>query len=202
MIDRVEWQKKQAKIAEIQSEQEKQQKAESDKRFIEERKALSRVGVSCKILDIIVELKFTFKSYSWLENNGFHEASQKQQGVMFMKAAMLHDNRIDFDKIEIPQTEELLEALKQAWEQSQPLEPLTPIDEETQKRYRRKSKPPGFELDYAEKQLFIMGTFNRSSEEFWEMTPRELCILLDKYNYQQWEQSEAEKRAIAKNKKR
>lgn len=197
--------------AQIDREQEIARKAltekniEDQKRFVLEQEALFGKGVPFKLYNLDVELKFTVRALAWLEVNGYHTIEdQVEQGRMLAAASTFHDERIDWNKLfnnGYQITEEFALAVKEAFELSAPLEPLTPMDERTKMLARNRPKPGGFGIDYAGMLLFVAKHFSWTEEQFWSMTPRAVGIMMDKYNMAEYERAEEEKRQMARRKR-
>jgi hypothetical protein len=170
---------------------------EIHKRFELEHQALFGKGVPFKILNLDVELKFTVRSLAWLEVNGYHTTENKiAQGHMLAMASTLHDSRVDWDALVAHGyqiTEEFALAVREAFELSAPLEPLTPVDARTKTMAMSKPKPGGFGIDYAGMLLFVARHFGWTEEQFWSMTPRAVAVMMDKYNMAEYERAKEEK---------
>ena len=161
-------------------------------RFADKLSALWGKGVPFQIYNLTVELKFTMRSWAFLETEGIHELKQdniddaKKIVLLYAIASTLHDDRIDWIKLlqngYIIDTD-FQEACMKAWNMSKPVPSTCPPDEISTRIMNRKPRPDGFGTDYMGMLVSLGKLFGWTKEEFWSMSPREIGLILDEYNW-------------------
>ena len=177
-------------------------------RFADKLNALWGKGVPFQLLNIKVELKFTMRSWAFLETEGIHELKEndeydaKKKVLLFAIASTLHDNRVDWAKliqngyiIDV----DFQKACLEAWEISKPVPPTCPPDEISTRIMSKKPTPDGFGIDYMGMLVSLGKQFGWTKEEFWAMSPREIGLILDEYNWDVHYQNLIEKEYMKKN---
>lgn len=178
-----------AKIAlenEKAEERVKAIKQPDDDRFKSKLDALWGKGVTYNLLNATVELKFSMRSWAFLETNDIQNAEPYDKVLLFAMASTLHDDRIkwvDLLRNGFQIDEEFQKACMQAWEMSQPLPPTCPPDPISAKILSQKPRPGGFGIDYMSMLVTLGKQFGWTKEEFWSMSPREIGLILDEYNW-------------------
>ena len=180
----------------------------AEARFKDKLDALWGKGVPHQLYNIVVELKFSMRSWAYLETNGIHDIIDKtdpesayQRVVLFAMASTLHDDRVDWPNLfrnGYRIDEKFQEDCMKAWELSQPLAPTCPPDDISSRVMSNKPKPPGFGIDYMGMLVSLGEMFGWSKEEFWEMSPREIGLILDERNWNTHFQNEIEKEHVKK----
>lgn len=178
-------------------------KQPSEDRFKSKLDALWGKGVAFQLLNIVVELKFTMKSWAFLETNDIQNAEPERKVLLFAMASTLHDERVDWIKLlqnGYQIDEEFQKACMEAWELSQPIEPTCPPDKISQRVFSKKPKPGGFGIDYMSMLVTLGKNFGWTKEEFWSMSPREIGLILDEYNWDTHYQNQIEKEHMKRKK--
>ncbi len=177
-------------------------------RFKSKLDAIWGKGVPYDILGYTVELKYTIKSWAFLETNGIQNTVESindpEKVLLFIMASTLHDSNVDWNKLlqngfRIDET--FQKACIEAWRMSQPLPPTCPPDEISQKILSSKPKPGGFGLDYMGMLVSLGKQFGWTKDEFWAMSPREIGLILDEYNWDVHYQNLIEKAYMKQNSK-
>ena len=173
-----------------------------EERFKNKLDALWGKGVPCNILGYNTELKFSMRSWAFLETNNILEVEPQDKVVLFAMASTLHDSRVKW--VELFQNgyqidQEFQEACMEAWQQSHPLPPTCPPDPISSKILSQKPKPGGFGIDYMSMLVTLGKQFGWTKEEFWSMSPREVGLILDEYNWDVHYQNLIEKAHMKKN---
>lgn len=171
-------------------------------RFKSKLDALWGKGVPCNILGYNAELKFSMRSWAFLETNNIMEAEPYEKVVLFAMASTLHDRKINWGELfqngyQIDGAFQI--ACMKAWEESKPLPPTCPPDEVSLNILSRKPKPGGFGIDYMGMLVTLGKQFGWTKDEFWEMSPREIALILDEYNWDVHYQNLIEKAYMKKN---
>lgn len=165
-------------------------------RFKNKLDALWGKGVQHEILGYTTELKFSMRSWAFLETNGIHDADDYNRVMLFAMASTMHDNKINWAELVrhgYVIDEAFQRACIEAWEMSQPLPPTCPPDKISQRILSGKPKPGGFGLDYMGMLVTLGKQFGWTKEEFWSMSPREIGLILDEYNWDVHYQNQIEK---------
>lgn len=155
-------------------------------RFKNKVDALFKKGVQFNLLGYNVELKFTMRSWAFLDTNNVLEADDYDKVMLFAMAATLHDDKVDWLKLVrngYQPDEDFQKACMEAWEMSQPLKSTCPPDKISQRIMSGKPKPSGLGLDYTSMLVTLGKNFGWSEEQFWSMTPRAIGFILDEYNW-------------------
>ena len=173
-------------------------------RFRNKLDALWGTGVSFSILGYTVELKFSMRSWAFLETNDIQSADAQTQVMLFAMASTLHDERIKWAELYrngYQIDEAFQKACMEAWELSKPLPPTCPPDKVSERVMSGKPKPGGFGIDYMSMLVTLGKQFGWTKTEFWAMSPREIGLILDEYNWDVHYQNEVEKAYMKQNKR-
>lgn len=157
-----------------------------EERFKNKLDALWGKGVPINILGYQTELKFSMRSWAFLETNDILEAGPEDRVVLFAMASTLHDDKVNWRKLfqnGYQIDAEFQELCMEAWELSKPLKPTCPPDPISHNILKQKPEPGGFGLDYMSMLVTLGKQFGWTKDEFWSMSPREVSLILDEYNW-------------------
>lgn len=158
----------------------------SDDRFKSKLDALWGKGVSYPLYNITVELKFSMRSWAFLETNDIMNAEPQDKVLLFAMASTLHDERVKWAELlrnGFQVDADFQKACMEAWEMSQPLPPTCPPDPVSSRILSKRPKPTGFGIDYMSMLVTLGKQFGWTKDEFWAMSPREIGLILDEYNW-------------------
>lgn len=161
-------------------------KKPEDDRFKEKVDALLGRGVPFNLLGYTVELKFTMKSFAFLETHDIHKAGDYDKVMLFAVASTLHDDKVNWRELirnGYTPDEAFQKACMEAWELSHPLAATCPPDKISQRITSGKPKPSGFGLDYTSMLVTLGKNFGWTEAQFWTMSPRAIGFILDEYNW-------------------
>lgn len=157
-----------------------------EERFQQKLDALWGKGVPYSILGYNFELKFSMRSWAFLETNNILEAEPYEKVMLFAIASTMHDSNVNWAELSkngYQIDEDFQRACMEAWEMSQPLAPTCPPDKISHSIMSKKPKPGGFGLDYMGMLVTLGKQFGWTKDEFWSMSPREIGLILDEYNW-------------------
>ena len=173
-------------------------------RFQSKLDALWGKGVPFEILGYSFEFKFSMRSWAFLETNNIHDAEPADKVLLFAMASTLHDPRIKWNELfqnGYQLDREFQVACMEAWELSKPLPPTCPPDKIGYNILSKRPKPGGFGIDYMSMLITLGKQFGWTKDEFWAMSPREVALILDEYNWDVHYQNLIEKAHIKQSKR-
>ena len=176
-----------------------------EERFQQKLAALWGKGVSYNILGYNVELKFSMRSWAFLEANDIFQAEPYEKVLLFAMASTLHDSKINWHELlknGYQIDESFQAACMEAWQISQPLPPTCPPDKISHDILSKRPKPGGFGIDYMSMLVTLGKQFGWTKDEFWSMSPREVGLILDEYNWDVHYQNLIEKAHMKESKRK
>ncbi|MFA5448827.1 MAG: hypothetical protein WC292_00075 [Clostridia bacterium] len=179
-------------------------KKPNEDRFRSKLDALWGKGVPYQMFNITVELKFSMRSWAFLETNNIEDETPENQVMLFAMASTLHDDRVDwaeFRRNGFQFDKEFQEACMKAFEMSHPMKPTAPPDPISARVLSQKPRPGGFGIDYMSMLVTLGKQFGWTKEEFWAMSPREIGLILDEYNWDVHYQNIVEKEHMKRGKR-
>ncbi len=178
-------------------------KKPDEDRFKSKLDALWGKGVPYSIFNMTVELKFSMRSWAFLETNEIENETPENQVLLFAMASTLHDERVSWPELirnGFQVDEEFQKACMKAFEMSHPMKPTAPPDPISARILNQKPKPGGFGIDYMSMLVTLGKQFGWTKDEFWEMSPREIGLILDEYNWDVHYQNIVEKEHMKRSK--